>query len=141
MLLALATAAPAQAKFDGPYTLTFFKGPDHQQAASYCISFAFTGDIQGFPHSGTFTASGYSHPWAGYYIVDGKDLRWFGVAGRRYITNFHNPIKDGIPGGGGFDEWQNHRGVVTAVGDGITTLVAGCTAPIRAREDGGPPSG
>jgi hypothetical protein len=139
-LLLVMVAAPALANFEGYYTLTYFIGPDHQQGPGYCIKFTFTGNILGFPNSGTWNEPVFPD-WGGYYIVDGKDLRWLGVARHKHLISiFHNPIKDGIPGNGGYDEWDKRNGGAFPLSDGVTTLVSGCNAPLRMYQDGLSPS-
>jgi hypothetical protein len=144
--LALAAAVPAEAKFtrfEGEYTVTFFDGPDHIRDASHCIDFTYTGQIGGFTNSGHWISTDVP-AWGGYYVVDGKQLRWLGVSnyGFTYFTNFYNTIKDGIPNGfGGFDEWKKHKGIPVPMQEGATTLIPGCNAPIRTRGDGVSPSG
>ena len=60
----------------------------------------------GFPDSGTWTSTTFDD-WGGTFIVDGKDLRFYGTyLGGGRATNFHIKINDGILGAkGGFDEW------------------------------------
>jgi hypothetical protein len=130
----LAVAAPASAGFEGQYTVTFFVGPDHTQAASQCINFVLTGEVAGFLNSGYFTSP--TAPIEGNFIVDGSGLRWYGHVtnkqDRHEIFDFHNQLnKNGVPHEGGYDDWRTIKGGVTAISDGIITLVRGCTAPVH----------
>jgi hypothetical protein len=127
-------SAPATALFSGTYTVTFYIGPSHTQENSQCVTFTNTGGIAGFPDSGTFDSSTYAD-WGGNFVVDGKDLRWYGIfddgSGEwKGVTDAHNRIKSGVPAiRGGFDEWDVSPPPINAESDGITKLIAGCGAP------------
>jgi hypothetical protein len=129
IVLLLATAVPAAAKFEGRYTVNFFSGPDHEWRGTQCVDFLFTGNVLGFPNSGTWTFEGLPN-WQGYYVVDGKELRWYGSTNDQYpyFTANRNKFKGGVPGEGTFDNWIRRHKLPFPVTDGITTLVLGCPA-------------
>jgi hypothetical protein len=135
-LPALLAAAPAAASFSGTYTVTFYIGPSHTKMNSQCVTFTNTGNVAGFPDSGTFASSTFAD-WGGNFVVDGRDLRWYSTfddgSGRwKGVVNAHSRIKNDVPATrGGFDEWDDSEPPINPESDGITKLVAGCGAPIH----------
>ncbi|HLY06334.1 MAG TPA: hypothetical protein VKR31_11360 [Rhizomicrobium sp.] len=124
--LALISAAPALAGFSGEYTMVFYSGPTHEKTGTECVTFTNTGNILGFPDSGTWTSSTLSG-WGGNFVVDGKTLRWYGTLQEATAaTNAYNKIKNDVPGMGGFDEWNVSNSPITAVNDGTQRLRPGC---------------
>jgi len=131
-------AAPAFA-FSGTYSVTFYNGPSHSVGSTQCIDFTSTGGVLGFTDSGTWDSSTFSG-WGGNYVVDGKELRWYGTYDSGAdVTNFYNKYKRKTgPGAGGFDEWTVSAPPITAVGDGITTMTSGCTASVHRPQSANP---
>ena len=131
--LPLLAAAPAVGNFSGTYTAKFYLGPSNVYTNSECITFTSTGSIAGFPDSGTWDSSTYTNGWGGNFVVDGRDLRWYGTYNSNAgTTSAHNKIKNGVPAGkGGIDDFIPTVPPVTANDSGILKMVAGCSAPVR----------
>lgn len=126
VMLPLISALPSAAGLSGDYTVTFYDGPSHQKTNSLCITFTNTGDILGFPDSGTWAVSNDSGI-GGNFVVDGKRLRWYGTGENgSEVLNFYNTIRNDVPGRGGFDDWQEGAPPITPFGDGTTKMSAGC---------------
>jgi hypothetical protein len=125
--LPLIAAVPAVAGLSGNYTVTFYDGPGHEKNSSICVTFTNTGNILGFPDSGTWVEYEDSGV-GGNFVVDGNKLRWYGTAGSE-VLNFYNTIKDDVPGTGGYDAWAESAPPITPYGDGITKMKAGCKTP------------
>ena len=119
-------ALPASAGFSGEYTIVFYSGPTHERTGSECVTFTNTGNILGFPDSGTWNSSTVGD-WAGNFIADGNVLRWYGTYSHGTgATNAYNKIINDVPGSGGFDEWNVSPAPITAVNDGTQRLKRGC---------------
>jgi hypothetical protein len=124
-MLPLVSTAPAAAGLSGDYTLKVFSGPSHQHSASICIVFTNTGNIDGFPDSGTWAVYE-GATTGGNFVVDGNMLRWYGtVSPGTEVLNFYNRIKSDVPGRGGFDDWRVSSPPITAIDDGTTRMKAG----------------
>jgi hypothetical protein len=123
--LALIAATPAVAGFSGNWTLEVYSGQTHSHNVNLCMVFTNTGNIDGFPDSGTWAQ--YESPtFGGNFIVDGNTLRWYGTAyAGAEAVNFYNHIENGVPGGGGFDDWYVSSPPITPLNDGVTRLKAG----------------
>jgi hypothetical protein len=131
------SALPASAGFSGDYTIIFYSGPAHHKTGKECVTFTNTGNIVGFPDSGTWTSSTLSG-WGGNFVVDGKILRWYGTFQEATAaTSTYNRIENDIPGRGGFDEWNVSTPPITAVNDGTTSLRPGCKVH-QVRHSGSP---
>ena len=116
---------PAAAVLSGDYTLHLYEGPTHERAGSWCFTFPNTGNIEGFPDSGTWTAPDNA---AGNFVVDGNQLRWYGLwstGGGDIALNGHNTIKNDVPGKGGYDMWFPNE-PPTPDSDGTTKMTAAC---------------
>jgi hypothetical protein len=125
-LLALATQASAN--FSGSYTLRFYLGSDHTRGAKQCVVFTQTGDVLGFPDSGTWDMPSFDGYLQGFFVVDHQHLRFYASHDSGYAINFYIKIKDGSLGRkGGFDDWRASDPPLP-VDDGIFTLkvTTGC---------------
>jgi hypothetical protein len=124
---AILFASPALALFGGNYTLTYYDGRHHKQGGSVCLSFTQTSNVFFFRDSGTWNSPDFDG-WGGNFIVDGKYLRFYGTypdsTGGYGVTNFYYRLDTGR---GGFDQWTFSPAPIQALGDGLITLVSGCT--------------
>jgi hypothetical protein len=115
------SAAPAFAQ----WTITYKNGPSHTKGGSQCISFT-AGNILNFPSSGTWTSS--TFPYGGNWVVDGKDLRFYGSYNSNGDFIAHHGVYNASKGtySGGYDEFASD---LTPQDDGTFTMKdTGCTA-------------
>jgi hypothetical protein len=125
-----AGSASAAPKLTGDYTVTYLSGPTHTATATQCLVFTNTSGILGFTNSGTWVASTFSG-FGGNFVVDGKDLRFYGTFGGGAGVVAHHATKAGSGYKGGFDDFAVSG--PTASNDGNITLKPGCTAVATAR--------
>ncbi len=119
----LASAADAKV-FEGGWSLTFFKGPNHVATGGACYVFTNTGAVAGFTDSGTWQSnSGQS----GNFVYDNGVLRFYGTynSGFDAITAYAT-ITDFKSGSGGFSTWFTGTAPLAPIDDGIFVLGHGC---------------
>ena len=119
--LALAMT-PAGAKvLRGQFTVHYFSGPTHAESNSVCVIFTQTGDIAGFPDSGTWKVKQFG---GGNFVVDGNTIRFYGTYGKD--TKVINHQVDATTMTGSYDAWNRSAIPVTPVDDGTLQVQAGC---------------
>lgn len=127
MLLALPflMSATAEGKvFKGSYTVRYFSGPTHAETNDVCAVFKHTGDIDGFPDSGTWHAKMQEGLQKGNFIVDQGVLRFYGTFSKYlHATNNYATLATGT---GGFDVWDVSAIPVTPEQDGTIQIQKGC---------------
>jgi hypothetical protein len=122
-----AGSASAASKLTGAYTLTYLSGPSHTASATQCVVFTNNSGIVGFKNSGTWVASTFAG-FGGNFVVDGKDLRFYGTYSGGAGVVAHHAAKSGSGYKGGFDDFAVSG--PTANNDGNITLTKGCTAVV-----------
>jgi hypothetical protein len=125
-LLALGcVVTPASAGvFKGSYTVHYFSGPTHAETNDVCAIFKHTGDIDGFPDSGTWRAKTPEGLQKGNFIVDQGILRFYGTFNKnRNATNNYATLATNT---GGFDVWDISAIPVTPEQDGTIQIQKGC---------------
>jgi hypothetical protein len=115
-------AAPAGAKaLRGRFTVHYFSGPTHAETSTMCVSFSQTGDIAGFPDSGTWKVKKFG---SGNFVVDGNVIRFYGTYDKGLKEINHQ--LDATSMTGSYDVWNVSAFPVTAIDDGTIQVQAGC---------------
>ena len=136
---AQAGAVPGAVTFKpGSYSLSYLSGPSHTLTATQCLVFT-AGSIGGFPHSGTWVATTFAG-FAGNWIQDGKDLRFYGTfGGGGGVIAHHVNVTKKTPYKGGFDDFPPSA-PPTYSNDGQVTLTPGCALAVRGGSGGADPT-
>jgi hypothetical protein len=126
MLLAAASPAFAAKVLQGKYTVTYFSGPAHAESDQVCVTFVQTGNVAGFPDSGTWSARKLSKDLGGNFTVDGNVIRFYATYdGGTNVLN-HYAIVSSTSAAGGYDQWDRSASPVAPIADGTIQMIRGC---------------
>ena len=130
--LLLSLTSTSEAGIAGRYTVIFFVGAGHVQAATRCFKLTRTNTILDYTYSGTWAALDYPG-WGGNWVVDHGTLRLYGTANSATeATDQYGLVSGKTITGQGFDDWIVSDTPISIYNDGVFKMTKGCSTAAQA---------
>jgi hypothetical protein len=87
-----AAGTPPFPKLSGGFNITGYKEPELENPYTWCFDFTVTGNVLGYPNSGTWSVANYAPGWFGEWYANGDELVMNGVADGTYFFTWTGRI-------------------------------------------------
>jgi hypothetical protein len=114
MSLPAIAGTPPFPRLSGAFNITGYKEPELENPFTYCFDFTYTGEVLGYPNSGTWTVPSYALGWVGEWYANGDELVMTGVANGTYFFTWTGRILSSGKIGGRYVEFLNSGATDTA---------------------------